>query len=155
MKRVIKPFLILQIIYLFMIFLFTKNIVDYVFGKTEYLSNSNNETKDYQMKILHKNEIHRDYFTQPLIITTVICGDRFNESMNMIKSSLLFNSSRIKIIVFADKADRKLVRKIEQNFKKFDFNNTFDVRLVKLPVAIEDPGKNLTNFKSFITYFPV
>ena len=73
MRKMFTPLLVIKMILILKIFWFTNSIINLALSKTDMAIRPNDDSYS-----------NAD-FKQPFIITTVVCGDSFNESINMIK----------------------------------------------------------------------
>ena len=157
MTNLNKPLLILKFLTILIIIFLMKNIL----SKSDYSSQSNNESKYFQMQDLKQNSRKAQNVEKSLILTSVVCGNKFYESINMIKSSLLFNKIPLKITIFADNPVVKLFGQFKHKLNYFltingsRFNNTIDVRLIKFPIEIEHSRNYSAYCKTLKTIFPV
>ena len=76
--------------------------------KTKLSSSQNNElslsstTRENVVKLSQMPQQNLKNLVEEIIIAVVVCGDRVNETLTMIKSAVLFSHTPVKIIIFAD-----------------------------------------------------
>lgn len=81
--------------------------------------------------------------TPDIIIACVVCGDRLNEALTMLKSAIVFSmNARLKFIIFAE---NNLLFDIDKVLNKWTVNTTLSYELKKLsfPVKNNKEWKNL------------
>ena len=151
-KKLIKLLLILFLVKIFFIAIFymDKNNLKFVNYKFE-IENEWKETHNLMSKSSSKLQWYKD---QDIILVTVVCGKKFEESLVMIKSSLLFNKLPIKVIVFVEiNAKRSFQKTIEE--WNFINKNIFDIRLIKFPRELEELKNTTTYCGELKLFFPV
>lgn len=78
------------------------------------------------------------------MISFVVCDSRFNESLNVIKSVLLFTKTPVYFVIFTDNKSRAKFNETLNDWKtvfKYQFN--FELQKINFPGAYEEDWINL------------
>lgn len=79
-----------------------------------------------------------------VVISFVVCDSRFNESLNLVKSSLLFSRTPLYFIIFSDDKLRNNFSKTLNEWKKILGDNLeFEIRRIVFPEEHRDEWMNL------------
>ncbi|XP_045502972.1 glucoside xylosyltransferase 1 [Colias croceus] len=82
--------------------------------------------------------------TQRVVISFVVCDSRFNESLNVIKSALLFTKSPLLFIIFTDQKLKPLFKSTLTEWKNIIGEKLeFELQRINFPEAHKDDWMNL------------
>ncbi|XP_047536978.1 glucoside xylosyltransferase 1 isoform X1 [Vanessa atalanta] len=83
-------------------------------------------------------------FIDRIVISFVVCDSRFNESLNVIKSVLLFTKTPVYFVIFTDNKLRSQFNETLHKWKPmFDNQLDFELQRIKFPEAHEEDWMNL------------
>ncbi|XP_013184550.2 glucoside xylosyltransferase 1 [Amyelois transitella] len=99
--------------------------------------------KKYSNKRFNRNVGHPKS-TDKIIISFVVCDSRFEESLNVIKSVLLFTKTPVYFVIFADDVLKPKFKDILSKWKSFRNDQLdFELKSIKFPEAHKDDWLNL------------
>lgn len=82
--------------------------------------------------------------TEKIVISFVVCDARFNESLNVIKSVLIFTKSPVYFVIFSDDNLRSKFNETLTKWKSILYSQLeFELQRIKFPEAHEEDWMNL------------
>lgn len=91
------------------------------------------------------------------MVSFVVCNGRLNESLNVVKSLLLFTRAPIHLVIFADDIRRSQLKQTLTKWKRLTANQLqFEIHMINFPTSHEDYWLNLfRKCASQRLFFPV
>ncbi|XP_041969095.1 glucoside xylosyltransferase 1 [Aricia agestis] len=119
-------------------------VVVYIFSVNNRTAKiSNNELKT-DFSLPPPQPVSQKTVENTITISFVVCDSRFNESLNVVKSVLLFTKSPVRFIIFSDE---NLKNKFEDTLKAWQklarYRLTYEIHDIKFPKAHEKDWLNL------------
>ncbi|RVE50086.1 hypothetical protein evm_005292 [Chilo suppressalis] len=114
----------------------------YLYHITSKTSNTESSRKHYSklMTIPLENTI----LTDKIVLSFVVCDSRFNESLNLVKSVLLFTKTPVYFVIFTDDNLRHSFNETLSNWKILLKNKlNFELQKINFPEDHEDDWMNL------------
>lgn len=81
---------------------------------------------------------------EKIVLSFVVCDSRFNESLNVIKSALLFTKTPLHFVIFSDEVLRPLFNKTLSSWRILtNFQLNFELQNINFPGANKQDWLNL------------
>ncbi|XP_030035726.2 glucoside xylosyltransferase 1 isoform X2 [Manduca sexta] len=91
-----------------------------------------------------KNDGMMKTLSEKVVLSFVVCDSRFNESLNVVKSVLLFTPNPVHFVIFTDDSLRKKFEKILNKWGDITNNQlTFELHKINFPEAHREDWMNL------------
>ncbi|XP_075982491.1 glucoside xylosyltransferase 1 shams [Anticarsia gemmatalis] len=113
----------------------------YLYSRVSYNTNDVNKRLPKTSKVLSRIEA-KD--TQKIVLSFVVCDSRFNESLNVVKSVLLFTRAPLHFVIFADDSLRPQFNDTMTKWRHLTNNQLdFELHKVSFPEEHADDWMNL------------
>ncbi|KAL0819616.1 hypothetical protein ABMA28_007698 [Loxostege sticticalis] len=110
-----------------------------------YYCNINSDSIKNSSNVLNlRNEKSRTKSVETIVISVVVCDSRFNESLNVIKSALLFTKTPLYFIIFTDDNLKPKFNRTLSQWKILTRNQLdFELQRINFPEAHKEDWLNL------------